>query len=272
MHSTAAHTNFDVYLEFALGLAKASAALVLPYYRKPLVVEDKNIAKGIAEFDPVTAADKAVETLIRRQVEQRFPDHGILGEEYGSTRPDAPYQWIIDPIDGTRSFMMGLPTWGTLIGLSHDGSPLLGVMSQPFTGEVFWSARTGARTTGPLGDLALAVRPCTSLANAVLGSTHPSLFKTTAQWRSFERVMGRVKLARYGGDCYLYCLLAAGQVDLVIEANLQPFDVAALVPIINHAGGIITTWDGGPAAAGGQIIAAGDRRVYEQAMGLLKTS
>ena len=272
MNSTPANENFDTYLEFALTLAKSSGELVLPYYRKPLAIEDKNLAKGIAGFDPVTAADKAVEALIRREVERRFPEHGILGEEYGSTRPRAPFQWIIDPIDGTRSFMMGLPTWGTLIALSHHGVPLLGLMSQPFTGEVFWSTRDGARTRGPLGEQTLAVRPCQGLDKAVLGSTHPSLFRTAEEWRRFETVMGRVKMARYGGDCYLYCLLAAGQVDLIIEANLQPFDVAALVPIIERAGGIITTWDGGPAAAGGRIIAAGDRRVYDEAMALLNAS
>jgi len=264
--------DFDALLNFALSLAKASGELVLPFYRRPIAIEDKNLAKGVAGFDPVTAADKAVEELIRREVERRFPDHGILGEEYGSTRPDAPYQWIIDPIDGTRSFMMGLPTWGTLIALTHQGVPVLGVMGQPFTGEVFWSTRLGARTQGPLGELALAVRPCSGLAEAVLGSTHPSLFRTSRQLQRFEAVAGKVKLARYGGDCYLYALLAAGMVDLIVEANLQSFDVAALIPIIERAGGIITTWAGRPALEGGEIIAAGDQRVYKEALAVLNAT
>ena len=264
-----AQLDFDTLIAFALSLAKPAGELALRYYRQPLAVEDKNIAKGIAEFDPVTAADKGVEQLIRGEIEHQFPAHGIVGEEYGSSRPDAPYQWIIDPIDGTRSFMMGMPTWGTLIGLSFEGKPLLGVMSQPFTGEVFWSTREGAHTRGPLGEINLVVRPCASLGKAVLASTHPSLFKTPHEWSRFEDVMGQVKMSRYGGDCYVYCLLAAGHVDLIIEANLQPFDVAALVPIIEQAGGIITTWDGRPAAGGGRIIAAGDRRVYDEAMTIL---
>ena len=223
----------------------------------------------MTEFDPVTAADRAVEALIRRQVEARFPEHGILGEEYGSSRPDAPYQWVIDPIDGTRSFMMGLPTWGILIALTHNGVPVLGVMSQPFTGEIFWSTEHGARTSGPLGEAALGVRPCAGLASAVLASTHPSLFRSAHELARFEAVQSRVKLARYGGDCYLYSLLAAGQIDLVIEANLQAFDIAALVPIIERSGGIVSTWNGGAAAGGGQIIAAGDKRVYDEAIHIL---
>ena len=261
--------DFDNLLAFALSLAKPAGEVALRFYRRPLAVEDKNINTAGAGFDPVTAADKGVEELIRSEIERRFPAHGILGEEYGSSRPDAPYQWIVDPIDGTRAFMMGLPTWGTLIGLSLNGTPLLGVMSQPFTGEVFWSSRDGAHTSGPIGTSKLAVRPCEALSKAVLACTHPSLFKTAHELARYREVEARVKMARFGGDCYVYCLLAAGQVDLIIEANLQPFDVAALVPIIERAGGIITTWDGGPAAAGGQIIAAGDRRVYEEAMAVL---
>jgi myo-inositol-1(or 4)-monophosphatase len=262
---------FQSLLDFALGLAKASGDLVLPYYRKPLDIEDKNIAKGIAEFDPVTQADRAVEAMIRSKVEAHFPAHGIHGEEFGLSRPDADYQWIIDPIDGTRAFMMGLPTWGTLIGLTHKGSPVLGAMGQPFTGELFWSTQTGARTSGPLtGEQAMHVRPCAGLATAILACTAPSLFKTASERARFEAVSARTKMMRYGGDCYIYALVAAGQIDLVIEANLQSFDVAALIPIIERAGGIISTWDGGPALSGGQIIAAGDRRVYDEAMAILK--
>lgn len=269
MTANASVPDFDTLLNFALSLAKSSGALVLPYYRRPIAVEDKNLALGIAEFDPVTAADKAVEELIRREVERRYPDHGILGEEYGSTRPDAPYQWIIDPIDGTRAFMMGMPTWGTLIGLTHNGTPLLGVMGQPFTGELFWSTRAGAKTSGPLGAMDLRVRPCPNLASAILGCTSPSLFKTAHERARFDAVAPLTKMMRYGGDCYVYALIAAGQVDLVIESSLKSFDVAALIPIIERAGGIITTWSGKPALEGGQIIAAGDRRVYDEAMAVL---
>ena len=272
MNSDAVEKDFDALLDFALSLAKSSGELVLPFYRRPIHIEDKNLALGVAEFDPVTAADKAVEELIRREVEHRYPGHGILGEEYGSTRPEAPYQWIIDPIDGTRAFMMGLPTWGTLIGLTHHSRPVLGVMGQGFTNEVFWSTRDGARTSGPLGEQPLRVRPCAGLATAILGCTSPNLFKTAHERARFEAVVPRTKMMRFGGDCYLYAMLAAGQADLVIEAGLKSFDVAAMIPIIERAGGIITTWAGGPALAGGQIIAAGDKRVYEEAMALLNAN
>ena len=262
--------NFQDLLEFALGLARASGTLVLPYYRRPIAVEDKNLSKGIAEFDPVTVADRAVEELIRNEVQRQYPAHGIVGEEFGLSKPDAPYQWVIDPIDGTRAFMMGIPTWGTLIALTYQGRSVLGVMGQPFTGEVFWSTETAAYTSGPLGEQKMQVRNCAGLPAAILASTSPTLFKTARERTAFEAVAARTKMTRYGGDCYIYALVAAGQIDLVIEANLQSFDVAALVPIIERAGGIITTWDGQSALNGGQIIAAGDRRVYDEAMTLLR--
>jgi histidinol phosphatase-like enzyme (inositol monophosphatase family) len=265
---SASHSNQDL-LDFALDLARESAALVLPFYRKPLQIEDKNLGTA-AGFDPVTQADRAVEEMIRARVEARFPAHGIIGEEFGASRPDADYQWVIDPIDGTRAFMMGLPTWGTLIGLTHQGKPALGVMGQPFTGELFWSTGTGAFTSGPLGTFALQVRQCAGLSTAIMGCTSPSLFKTDSELARFQRVAAQTRMMRYGGDCYVYALVAAGQVDLVIEAGLQSFDVAALIPIIEQAGGIMTTWSGGPAVGGGQIIAAGDKRVYDQAMALLR--
>ena len=261
--------SYQTLLDFALELARASAALVLPFYRKPLQIEDKNIGTA-AGFDPVTQADKAVEEMIRARVEARFPHHGIIGEEFGKSRPDAEYQWVIDPIDGTRAFMMGLPTWGTLIGLTLQGKPLLGVMGQPFTGELFWSTEFSARTSGPLGELELKVRPCAGLATAIMGCTSPSLFKTDSELSRFHQVAAKTKMMRYGGDCYVYALVAAGQVDLVVEAGLQSFDVAALIPIIERAGGIMTDWSGGSAANGGQIIAAGDRRVYDEAMVVLR--
>jgi myo-inositol-1(or 4)-monophosphatase len=263
--------ELDELIEFALRLARESAALVLKYYRRPIEVENKNAAMGKEGFDPVTAADRTVEQFIRREVERAYPQHGIVGEEYGTSREGARHQWIVDPIDGTRSFMMGLPTWGTLIGLTQDGKPIAGVMSQPFTGELFWGSSIGAFTSGPLGTLDLRARACPGLPFAVLGSTHPSLFKTKDELARFESVAGQVKMPRYGGDCYLYCLLAAGCVDLIVEASLKTFDVAALIPIIERAGGVITTWDGKCALNGGRILAAGDKRVHAEAMCVLNS-
>jgi myo-inositol-1(or 4)-monophosphatase len=176
---------------------------------------------------------------------------------------------VIDPIDGTRSFMMGLQTWGTLIGLRHAGRMCVGVMNQPFTGERFWAYDAAAYYDGPGGARTLRSRSCESLDHAILATTSPELFREPGQWAAFERVKSKVRMTRYGGDCLSYCLLAMGQIDLVVEANLQAYDIAALVPIIEWAGGIISTWDGGDAQNGGNVVAAGDPRMHEAALRLV---
>jgi len=247
-------------------LATVSGEAILPYFRTSLSVEDKS--RGGA-FDPVTAADRAAESAMRVMISANFPDHGIIGEEFGAERPDADYVWVLDPIDGTKSFISGMPAWGTLIALTHQGAPVLGLVHQPFVGERFSGDGASARYRGPAGERALLVRPCETLAQVVLYTTSPRLMKTDDR-RRFERVEEMVRLSRYGGDCYAYCMLAAGHVDLIIETELKPHDVIPLVPIIAGAGGIITTWEGGSAAAGGRIIAAGDKRVHAAAMAALK--
>jgi histidinol phosphatase-like enzyme (inositol monophosphatase family) len=255
------------FLAFAHELADAAAAAILPHFRTRLAVRNK--AAGGA-FDPVTAADRAAERVMRSRVAARYPEHGISGEEFGDTDTACRYRWVIDPIDGTRAFITGSPLWGTLIGLTDAGQPLLGLMHQPFTGERFWSERGRLLWRGPgLGQRAFRTRGCARLAEAVLTSTHPDLF-AGAQATAFAAVRSRVRMVRYGGDCYGYCLLAAGFVDLVIECGLKPHDVIALIPIIQSAGGVITGWDGQSAAAGGCVIAAGDRRVHREAMALLR--
>ena len=247
-------------------LATVSGEAILPYFRTSLSVEDKS--RGGA-FDPVTAADRAAESAMRVMISANFPDHGIIGEEFGAERPDADYVWVLDPIDGTKSFISGMPAWGTLIALTHQGAPVLGLVHQPFIGERFSGDGASARYRGPAGERALLVRPCETLAQAVLYTTSPRLMNA-ADRKRFERVEAMVRLSRYGGDCYAYCMLAAGHVDLIIETELKPHDVIPLVPIIAGAGGIITTWEGGSAAAGGRIIAAGDKRVHAAAMAALK--
>jgi len=247
-------------------LATVSGEAILPYFRTSLSVEDKS--RGGA-FDPVTAADRAAESAMRVMISANFPDHGIIGEEFGAERPDADYVWVLDPIDGTKSFISGMPAWGTLIALTHQGAPVLGLVHQPFVGERFSGDGASARYRGPAGERALLVRPCETLAQVVLYTTSPRLMKTDDR-RRFERVEEMVRLSRYGGDCYAYCMLAAGHVDLIIETELKPHDVIPLVPIIAGAGGIITTWEGGSPAAGGRIIAAGDKRVHAAAMAALK--
>jgi len=246
-------------------LATASGKTILPFFRTSLGVENKNAGR---DLDPVTEADRAAEAVMRRMIKDSFPQHGIVGEEFGSERADADYVWVLDPIDGTKSFIAGLPIWGTLIALMHRGTPVYGMMHQPYIGERFTGDNGAARYEGPSGSRKLAVRRCTTLAEATLFTTSPRLMNAADRAR-FERVESEVRLSRYGGDCYAYCMLAAGHLDLVIETELKPYDVAALIPIVSGAGGIMTTWEGQPAQAGGRIVAAGDTRVHEAALKLL---
>ena len=247
-------------------LATVSGEAILPYFRTSLSVEDKSRGTG---FDPVTVADRAAEQAMRALIRENFPGHGIVGEEFGAEQPDAEYVWFLDPIDGTKSFISGMPAWGTLIALTHRGTPVLGMMHQPFVGERFSGDGAAALYRGPKGERSLMVRNCPSLTEAVLYTTSPRLMKVADRAR-FAKVEDLVRLSRYGGDCYAYCMLAAGQLDLVIETELKPHDVIPLMPIIAGAGGIMTTWDGGPASAGGRIIAAGDKRVHAEAMKALQ--
>jgi len=264
------------FAAFVERLAQVSGEVILPFFRSAIRAEDK--APG-GVFDPVTEADRGAEAAMRRLIAQTFPAHGIIGEEYGRDRPDAEYVWVLDPIDGTKSFISGLPTWGTLIGLMHRGQPVYGMMAQPFTRERYSGdgKRASIRTLAPShGDKppsewtarALRTRPCATLGQATLSTTSP-LLMAEADREAYRRVEGEVQLTRYGGDCYAYCALAAGFIDVVIDTNMKPYDIVALVPIIEGAGGVVTTWDGENAAGGGRILAAGDRAVYDEARELL---
>jgi len=246
-------------------LASASGDTILPFFRTSLTVDNKKTGG----FDPVTAADRAAEDAMRALIRKNFPAHGILGEEYGSEHAEAEYVWVLDPIDGTKSFISGMVAWGTLIGLMRFGEPVFGMMHQPFVRERFTGDGGAARYRGPAGDRALHVRPCASLGEAVLFTTSPLLMEPDDR-AIFQRVENAVKLSRYGGDCYAYCMLAAGHIDLVIETEIKPHDIVPLIPIITGAGGIITTWENGPAQGGGRIVAAGDKRVHEAALELLQ--
>ena len=265
--TAAPKSGTGAFVEFAHGLADLAGAAIRPYFRRALVV--KNKAEG-AGFDPVTAADKAAERVIRAAIAKTYPDHGVLGEEFADTQGAGRYQWIVDPIDRTRAFIMGSPLWGTLIGLVDNGKPVLGLMDQPFTRERYWASKGTARMRAPDGKARrLKTRACSSLAEAVLTSTHPDLFSSAKEQAAFGRIKARARLTRYGGDCYGYCLLAAGFVDIVVESGLKSYDVAALIPIIEGAGGRITTWDNKPALQGGRILATGDARVHKEALSLL---
>ena len=252
------------FSSFVDQLATASGDTILPFFRTALAIENKQ-AGG---FDPVTAADRAAEQTMRALIRKQFPDHGILGEEYGSERTDAEYVWVLDPIDGTKSFISGMLAWGTLIGLMRFGEPVFGMMNQPFTRERFSGDGGAARYRGPPGNRDLHVRGCTSIADALMFTTSPLLMNRDDR-AAFGKLEDKVKLSRYGGDCYAYCMLAAGHVDLVIETELKPYDIMPLIPIIAGAGGIVTTWENGPAQSGGRIVVAGDKRVHQAALEIL---
>jgi histidinol phosphatase-like enzyme (inositol monophosphatase family) len=246
-------------------LAHSSGEAILPFFRTGLHVIDKGSARGEGGFDPVTEADRAAETVIRRMIRDTFPDHGIVGEEFDDVKPEAEHVWVVDPIDGTRAFLCGLPVWGTLIGLMKNGEPVMGVMNQPYTGEMFVGGVGKAHLKGPRGQRELRTRLCSSLGEATLMTTDPRLFSAD-EGEAFRRVEGAVRLSRYGTDCYAYAMLAAGHVDLVIEAGLKPYDILALIPIIEGAGGVITTWDGASAKDGGRILAAANPALHKAAM------
>jgi myo-inositol-1(or 4)-monophosphatase len=255
------------FAAFVNQLADLSGEIILPFFRTALSIADKG---RHGTFDPVTAADHAAETAMRALIHRTFPNHGIVGEEYGAERADAEYVWVLDPIDGTKSFISGMPAWGTLIALLRAGEPVFGLMNQPFIKERFTGASGGARYRGPAGERDLRVRPCRELSEAVLFTTSPLLMKPPDR-SLFVEVEKRVRLSRYGGDCYAYCMLAAGHVDLVIETELKPYDVLPLMPIIVGAGGLITNWEGGKPHAGGRVVAAGDARVHAAAIEALKS-
>ena len=249
------------FSSFVDQLATASGDTILPFFRTALTVENKK-AGG---FDPVTAADRAAEQSMRTLIRRQFPDHGILGEEYGSERTDAEYVWVLDPIDGTKSFISGMPVWGTLIGLMRFGEPVFGMMNQPFTHERFSGDGGGAHYRGPGGNRHLRVRGCSSIEDALMYTTSPLLMNRQDR-AAFGILENKVKLSRYGGDCYHYCMLSAGLIDVIVETEIKPYDIVAIIPIVAGAGGIVTTWDNGPAQDGGRVIVAGDRRVHAQAL------
>jgi myo-inositol-1(or 4)-monophosphatase len=245
-------------------LADAAAKAIMPHFRAAMEVANK----ATAHFDPVTAADREAEAAMRRLIAEHYPDHGIVGEEYGPERADAAHVWVLDPIDGTRSFITGLPVWGTLIGLLEEGRPRLGMMAQPFTGERFAGDGGRAWYTGPWGARPLRTRRAASLSEAALFTTSPHLFAPD-EGEAYVRVERAVRMARYGIDCYAYAMVAAGQADIVVEAGLQSYDIVALIPLIEGAGGRVTSWDGGSAAGGGRVCATGDARIHEQALAIL---
>ncbi len=256
-----------ISVDFMHRLAAVAAREALPRFRQAGLVSNK-LAEG---FDPVTEADRETENAIRALTRAEFPDHGILGEEFGAEGSQKRFVWVIDTIDGTRSFISGIPLWCTRVGLTEHGNAVAGMMVQPFIGELFYAAGPGSHYEGPHGGNRLATRATKDLADATLCTTTPAIFDP-AQRAAFDRLEQRIRLSRYGTDCYAYCMLAAGQIDLVVEAGLQPYDIVALIPIIEQAGGVVTDWRDGPAESGGAIVAAATAELHAQTLAALATA
>jgi inositol-phosphate phosphatase / L-galactose 1-phosphate phosphatase / histidinol-phosphatase len=255
-----AAAGLDDAIELAHRLADAAGAVIRPYFRQRVEIIDKEDAS------PVTIADRDSETAMRELIARRFPDHGIIGEEHGAERPDAEYVWVLDPIDGTKSFISGVPLFGTLISLLHRGQPVLGLIDQPISRER-WLGATGRDST--FNGAPIRTRPCASLPAATVFTTSPDMF-AGADAERFGRVRQAAKLVRYGGDCYAYGLCALGFVDAVIEAGLKLYDFCAVIPVIAGAGGVVTDWDGRAPGLGsdGRILACGDPVLHRELLGL----
>jgi len=253
-------------LDVARQLADAARAVILPHFRNANTTADNKLNDG---FDPVTIADRAAEEAMRSVLGDLRPEDGILGEEFAPKPGTSGRTWVLDPIDGTRGFISGTPTWGVLIALSDGDGPMLGIVDQPYIGERFEGTRDHAQVVGPHGTRPLVTRCTDSLADAILFTTFPEV-GTEADRAGFERVAREVKLTRYGMDCYAYALLAAGTVDLVIEAGLNAYDIQAPIAVIEAAGGIVTNWEGDPVHNGGRALAAANPQIHAAALALLK--
>jgi len=252
-------------LSTAFEMADAGRPIALNYFRNNNQIVENKLANG---FDPVTVADKEIELIFRKILSERRPQDGILGEEFPDGIGTSGLTWVLDPIDGTRGFISGTPTWGMLIGVNDGTQPVFGIIDQPFTAERFIGGFGQSVLQHNGHEQALKVRSCTSLQNAVLFSTMPEV-GTEAETKLFNSVSQKCKLTRYGMDCYAYALLAAGQIDLVIEAQLNPYDIQGPLAVVQAAGGIVTNWQGGAADQGGQVIAAGDPTIHAAAMKIL---
>jgi histidinol phosphatase-like enzyme (inositol monophosphatase family) len=254
--------------EFLVELNRAAASVILPLFRAEHGLENK---AGPGAFDPVTKADRGAEAAIRALIARRHPEHGVIGEEYGEDRPDAEFVWVLDPIDGTRAFIAGLPVWTTLIGLRHQGRPVLGSIGQPYVGELYIGRTGGSRLMTRGGSSPIRVRKGLALDQAIIATTDPDGCFDAAEKLAWRQVRAAARLARMGCDAYAYAMIACGQIDLVLEAGLKCWDIDAAIPVIAGAGGLVTDWRGDPVGRrGGQVAIAGDREVLEAALVALR--
>ena len=246
--------------------ADAAAEQTLQFFRQPIDVENKDRSGG---FDPVTAADKGAEKVIKAVIAQDFPDHGFLGEESAPIVSKQQPVWVVDPIDGTRSFITGVPMWGTLIGVYDGAQTILGVMDQPYIGERLIGTPALTQLHDRHGVRSLSTRKTTALASAIVQTTGPDYFKAGFQQRVLNQIKAVTSMVRFGGDCYCYALLAMGYVDLVVECDLNAYDIQALIPIVRGAGGVITDWQGNATIIDGSVVASANAALHEQALALI---
>jgi histidinol phosphatase-like enzyme (inositol monophosphatase family) len=259
------HPEDECLLATAHALADVARATTLTHFRKGELAVDNKAGAG---FDPVTRADREAEMAMRALLALQRPEDGILGEELAELSGSSGLTWVLDPIDGTRGYMCGTPTWGVLIAVCDESGPLLGVIDQPYIGERFVGGMGQASLTGPAGRARLATRAPRPLSEALLFTTFPEV-GTQDEGSAFARLARRARLTRYGMDCYAYALVALGQIDLVVEAGLHPYDILAPIAVIEAAGGVVTDWTGGPAHQGGRVIAAANREIHAEAMAVL---
>lgn len=252
----AAHPELDDFLAFAERLADAARQVILPAFHAQHAIHQKGPLGNRAQ--PVTEADRESEQAMRKLIGEVYPSHGVLGEEFGHHQPDAEYCWVLDPIDGTRAFIAGFTLFGTLIALAHKGRPLIGLIDQPVLDERWVGSPGGTRLNGS----PVRARACESLDDAVYTMTDYVMMETPAQRAAHSKIVQRAAVTQYGGNCYGFAMLASGHVDLICEGDLKPWDVFALVPVIEGAGGIVTGWDGGPAWERSLIVAAGDQTLH----------
>ena len=252
----------EAFAALALQAARDAGRAILPHFRVPIAVDDKG--GGARGYDPVTEADRAAETVIRDAILAQFPEHGIEGEEHGRRSGTSRYTWVIDPIDGTRSFIVGHLHWATLIVLNDGDRPVVGVTHQPYVGESFVAVNGRAEWMRGAVRQALRVRRCPRIEDAIVATTDPRLFVAPHQRHAYGAATTGARLVRFGGDCYCYTQVAMGLVDVVIETGLKPYDIQALMPLIENAGGIVTNWQGGPCERGGDVLACGDRALHAQ--------
>ena len=258
--------QLDELTNFAEELADVARQTILPYFRSQMSVKDKPTHSATGQ--PVTEADLETETAIRHLITKYYPDHGIVGEEFATVNPDADLCWILDPIDGTRAFIAGLPMFGTLIGLGLQGKPVLGVLDQPILKERFIGV--GNRST--FNGKPIRTRKCQKLTDAVFSITDPRMMAGSTQQAALQKLMRVTQVTQFGGNCYAYGMLAAGSIDLITENDIKPWDIFALIPIIRGAGGTITSWSGQPAETSPHVLACGDQKLHAEVLKYLRNA